>query len=140
MKYYELTYLLPFNTNEEEIKNTSEKIASFIQGNNGILENNYLGKRVNKRWLGHSIKKTREAFLATINFYLSPEKINNLKINIGSEKQILRYFLLTKTEPGKIKDLGIPARTRENRKEDKIPQEKVDLKDIEKKLEEILEK
>ena len=139
MRYYELTYLLSSIINEEEVKNISEKIASFIQEGDGILENNYLGKKINKRRLGHSIKKNGEAYLATMNFYLSPGKINNLKTNIGSEKQILRYFLLTKKEPGKIKNSRITARTREIRKEDKIPQEKVDLKDIEKKLEEILE-
>lgn len=140
MRYYELTYLLPLDINEREVKNTSEKIASFIQESDGVLENNHPEKNINRKRLGHSIKKIGEAYLANINFYLSPEKIDNLKTNIGSEKQILRSFLLVKKDPGKIRNSGAPVRIKERRREDKIPQGKVDLKDIEKKLEEILEK
>jgi ribosomal protein S6 len=128
MRLYELTYLIPSNLAEEEIKALQEKIVSRIQEIGGIL--NEISGTI-KKSLAHSIKKNTSVFLATLSFQLPPEKLVFLHKNLKSESNILRYLILTRKLPEKV--MAAPVR-----KPKKIEKPKVELKEIEKKLEEIL--
>jgi ribosomal protein S6 len=128
MRLYELTYLIPSNLAEEEIKALQEKIVSQIQEIGGIL-NEISG--VIKKSLAHLIKKNTSAFLATLSFQLPPEKLVFLHKRLKSEPNILRYLILTRKLPEKV--MAVPIR-----KPKKLAKPKVELKEIEKKLEEIL--
>jgi len=151
MKNYQLTYLISPDLSEEELKNLSEKIKNFIQEETGTLEKI---TEPSKRELGYPIKKKGEAFLATLNFSFqptadqpkagNPEKLGNLENKLKSEKQILRYLILTKKTirerperiirkevlPGIKKPLEVTKKV--------TPPKKVELKEIDKKIEEIL--
>ncbi len=145
MKLYELTLILTPDLSEEEGKLFQKKIQSFIQEEDGILTDS---RNPLKRKLGYPIKKKEEAFLVTLNFNLAPEKLGNLEKKLRSENQILRYLILTKkrpkTSPAGGKKLPVspkilPFEIYKDKRIVKPPKEKkVELKEIEKKLEEML--
>jgi len=136
MKLYELTYLISEGLPEEEIKTSQEKINNLIQKEGGVLEKtNYSIKKI----LGYSVKKKGNAYLTSLNFCLEPVKLENLEKELKSNSQILRYLILTKPKPsagyGRTK---VSPETLE-RSPKKPIKPKVELKEIGKKLEEILE-
>ena len=132
MKLYELTYLISPEFSEEELKSLNEKINSLIQKEKGVLNE---AKMPMKKKLAYPIKKQREAFLINLSFYFQAEKLGSLEKELKSEKKILRYLILAKP---KIKIAKV--RKRPTKVISKIPvkEKKVGLKEIEKKLEEIL--
>lgn len=163
MKNYELTYLISPDLSEEELKIFSGKINNFIQEETGILEKT---TEPSKKKLGYPIKKKEEAFLVALNFSFQPtadqpkagsaEKLGRLEKKLKSENQILRYIILTKKTPEKTLRLkrqpqAGPPRTetslglasKEALQPPKVAPKitepkKVELKEIDKKIEEIL--
>ena len=128
MKYYQLTYLIFPDLSEEELKSVQENVNSFVQKEGGVLD------KINsplKKGLSCPIKKKKEAFLVSLSFYLKPEKIENLEKKLKAEKTILRYFISAEKFPEKVL-IPIPKKLA------KPKIKKVELKEIEKKLEEIL--
>jgi len=144
MKQYEITYLLTPGLSKEEGEAFQKKIQSLVQEEDGILTD---GRNPLKRKLGYPIKNEEEAFVVTINFNLAPEKLGSLEKRLRSENQILRYLILTKPQP-KISLAGgkkmpqplkiSPSKTYKDKKIVKPKEKKVELKEIDKKLEEIL--
>jgi len=126
MKFYELTYLISSNAPLEEAKILAENIADFIRKGGGIvteMKNPFKGK------LAFPIKKEREAFFTSIDFYFDSEKTKELAEKIKSEDKVLRTLLFKKKVFKKMELPKIPEIKKE---------EKVALEEIEKKLEEIL--
>jgi small subunit ribosomal protein S6 len=128
MRYYELTYLISPDLSEEELKTFSEKINSLIQDQGGILDKS---SKIIKKSLAYPIKEKGSAFLKSITFYLNGEKLSSLEKSLKKDKKILRFLLLNKPLPKTTKKPLLKP-------EKKKIREKVELKDIEKKLEEIL--
>jgi len=139
MQNYELTYLISTDVSREELKNLSEKIKSFIQEEGAIKKTT----EPSKTKLGYPIEEKREAFLVILNFSFQPtadqpkagssEKIAKLEKKLKAENQILRYMILNKDLPEKV------LRSKRTRSELKTKEsEKVELKEIDKKIEEIL--
>ena len=145
MKHYELTYLITPELSEENVRAFQEKVIVLIKDEEGILEE---VKVPLSRKLAYPIKKTGEplkytsAYLAVLNFQLNPEKISALEKKLKSENQILRYLLLTKRPSRKVEFIArrIVVPKTEIIEKPKVSEEekKVELKEIEKKLEEIL--
>jgi len=127
MKYYELIYLVSPGISKEELNSLQEKINFIVQAEAGILGDS---RSEGKRELVYQIQKKNEAFLASVNFYLKPEKLENLEKEIKSEEKILRYSIFAKKP---VKKTKIFKRKR------RIKKEKVELEEIEKKLKEILD-
>jgi ribosomal protein S6 len=137
MKYYELAYLISPLLTEEEARTFHSGISSFIQKEEGLLGTENI---LIRRLLAYPINKQTQAYFAALSFQISQEKIANLDKKLKSEKQILRYLIIITKKPRLIsKPEGvIPI----SRKEDKIApkkEKKVELQEIEKKLEEILD-
>ena len=132
MKLYELTYLISPELSESELKSLNEKINSLIQKEKGVLNE---AKMPMKKKLAYPIKKQREAFLTDLSFYFQAEKLGSLEKELKSEKKILRYLILARPKSKIAKVRKRPAKVIP-----KIPakEKKVELKEIEKKLEEIL--
>lgn len=145
MKIYELTYLISSELSETEAKNLQEKIASLTKEEGGILIEGGIPflKRIK---LAYPItnkttrQKQTEAYLAVLAFQSNPEKIANLEKKLKSENQIIRYLLLTKLPLKEVTRRRREVRTEIISEKPAIePEEKkVELKEIEKKLEEIL--
>jgi len=136
MKFYELTYLISPDLSEEEANAFQDKITSQIQQEGGVLNE---VKHPIREQLAFAIKKKRSAYLSSLSFQLAPEKLENLEKKLKEDSQILRYLILIKSP---IKEVIIPSRKGSKLKEVlpevKKPRTKVELKEIEKKLEEIL--
>ena len=138
MKYYELTYLISPDLSEKEVLSFQEKIISLIQEAGGALGE--VREPVRKK-MAYPVRKksSNGAYLATLNFHLEPEKLGSLEKKLKSEGQVLRYMILTK--PKHIKKTFVLG---EKTPPLKLPKKivklkpKVELKEIEKKLEEIL--
>ena len=138
MKHYELTYLISSEISEEEAKSFPEKVIVLIQEAEGIIGNK--GFPFKKR-LAYPVKGQEDAYLAVLYFQLNPEKLAGLEKKLKAEGQILRYLLLVKRPIKEVKRtvrrliseriIGIQPQEKK---------EKAELKEIEKKLEEILGK
>ncbi len=130
MRYYELAYLISPDLSEEDAKKLHQELISLIQEKGGLLD---LLKDPEKINLSYPIQKREQAYLASIVFYLKPEEIQNFDKKLKSNSEILRFLLFIRKKP----------KTPETKKEKpkvKQPQKKAELKDIDKKLEEILGK
>jgi ribosomal protein S6 len=125
MKNYELTYLISPNLSEKEVLIFQEKIISLIQEGGGTLDE--VKTPVRKKGI----------YLATLNFHLDSGKLGNLEKKLKADGQVLRYIILTKKLPKKVPEKK-PEITIKPKKIVK-PKAKVELKEIEKKLEEILD-
>ncbi len=128
MQYYELTYFISSELNTEEAKKFTQEINSFIQSKEGIIAKS---EDPIPNTLAYIIKKQKAGFLVNLGFYLTPEKIIELRQKLEKETKILRFLLISKKLPKKV--------TTEEKPKKEKPVKKVELKEIEKKLEEILE-
>ena len=132
MKIYELIYLISLNIPEEEVKVFQEKISSLIQEEKGILDGTNPVMR----------KKQNQFYVITLNFRFEPGNLKILRKKLDAEKQIFRYMILNKPKiSSKIKEARTKPIIKPSPlfKKAKTEQKKVELKEIEKKLEEILE-
>jgi small subunit ribosomal protein S6 len=157
MKTYELTLIITPEITSEEAENKSKEIESSIQGKGGSI----LGKTpTSAKTLSYPIKKHASGFMGVLEFQIEPEELAQLEDSIKKDEKIVRHMVTIK-KPARIKEK--PARTRkpqvaeteqkpaaegEPRQEqepakeetDEKPQEKnkVELKDIEQRLDELL--
>lgn len=141
-KLYELTYLVSSDFSEEELKTFCDKIGGFITETAGIIENqsNFVKKR-----LAYPIKKKTEAFLTTITFKIDSNNLEKIERKLKSENEVLRYIIIAKKPIKKIKEMAayIPSEKISAKKKKIIhplrqEERKIKLKEIDKKIEEIL--
>jgi len=144
MRHYELTLILSPDLSENEGGTFHNKIQSIIQEEDGIITET---RNPIKKNLGHPIKNNKEVFLTAIIFNLAAEKLGNLEKKLKAENQILRYLILNKPETkvsfAESKKMSfsskiLPPKTHAEKEIVKPKEKKVELKEIEKKLEEIL--
>jgi small subunit ribosomal protein S6 len=141
MKLYELTYLMPIDLPEESTKALQERMNTFIADGQGTIDRI---EDLTKKRLGEPHRGQNMAQMSSLNFYFAPEKLDELKKKIKSENQIIHYLILNKKPhkaeaprrirkmpPAVVSDQGETIKTAEKPK-------KVEIKEIEKKLEEIL--
>jgi len=134
MKNYEINCLVSVELGDREAKNFREKIISFIQKEGGILIGEAM---IAKKKLESAIKRNTLAYSVSLGFQLAPEKITGLEKELKADKSILRYLLLHHRPRKPAKE---PRRLRRIVKKtiSKTTEPKVELKEIEQKLEEIL--
>jgi len=124
MKTYQLTYLVSGKISRKELEKLEEKVNSEIEKEGGVL----VGKDLSiERKTAYPIKKEEEVFLVSLDFNFSPEKIKDLEKKLKEENKILRYLILVKEKKEKPTE------------KETLKKKKVELKEIEKKLKEILE-
>ncbi len=134
MRFYELTFLISADVSEEEIKNLREKITSLVQ-KEGVLIN---GPFFQKRPLAYPIKKRDWAIFGTLDFQMKPNALIKFERRLKSDPRILRYLLIREEEWKRATRTPQPSVLKKKTKIYK--REKVELKEIDKKLEEILGK
>ncbi len=130
MKYYEFTYLVSSETSESDLREIREQIIGFLQETGGLLNEI---KSVSKNVLGYPIKGKKVVFMNTLNFCLNPEKIKDFEKIIKLNNKILRYLIISSQ-----KNEESPKVSRKPESKEKKSVQKVELKEIEKKLDEIL--
>jgi len=133
MNYYELTYLL--NPNLDEPKSSIEDIVNVIQDQGAELDSK---SKVEEIKLGSSIKPKlgeemlEKALIGSMEFHLEPVKVNKLKEKLYQKREVLRVMIVKKKEETTESE---PQTEQQKEEEDK----KVELEDIDQKLDEILE-
>ena len=132
MKLYELTLLISPEISEQELTALQEKLAGAIGETGGsVLEKS----RPTRKQLPSPVKKKMQAFLLSFNCSLDQANLENLKQKLDQESQIIRYTILAKPP--------ISMKRKPSREESFIlakreEKKKVEIGQIEKKLEEIL--
>ncbi len=158
MKTYELTYIVSPELISEEAEAKSKEIETIIQNKEGsvLRQLNPIAKT-----LSYPIKKQASGYLGVLEFQLEPEKLNELEESLKKDGKIVRHMVIikkpakqrkerrTKTKAGgpegypghpvfETKALTEkPSQSVLHTQEEKT-EKKVELKDIEKKLDEIL--
>lgn len=146
IKNYQLVCLISALTESAERERITEQINRLIQENGGKI---LIVNSPEERILGYPVKKEKGAILLTFDFSYDGEKMPELQKNITAENKILRYFLVEIPKhrpyvPSTRKSLfkRLESKESENIIEnitEKISgkEQKVELKDIDKKIEEI---
>lgn len=154
MKTYELTYIITPEITSEEAEAKAKEVESGIQAKEGSIlsQINPIAKT-----LAYPVAKKASGFVGVVEFQMEPEKLPELKETIAKDGNIVRSMVIIKEAQTAKKGRRIrtkPAKE-ENKKPDKSPEghfdspatispkansggEKVELKDIEDKLDEIL--
>lgn len=151
MKIYDLTYIISTEASSEEAQSISKKIESFIQDKNGsiIKHQNPVAKT-----LAFPIKKHASGFMGFIEFQTEEENIKELNEELAKNEKFSRYMITIKETSKLRKKRGTkkntPSFTTHTKAEEKTEElkptpakptedaQKVELKDIEQKLEELL--
>ena len=132
MRNYELTLIFSPLLAEQEANDRFQRLVSFVQDQGGILENQRI---LGKRPLLAPIQKSKEGYLAAISCSVNEEKLPVLEKECAAQEHLLR-FMITKQQKRKAKAASSPAPVRA-REQEQQQEEKVDLADIDQKLEEI---
>lgn len=153
---YELLYIVPNTFTEQEVKKINEEVEKIITDNKG---KNIVSSALGKQKLAYKIQNFNHGYYNLINFTdnkdLNLEEINNL---LKFSNKIIRFLLIKKNEERNIKI--DPAKKRqsgakkEEREEEKTAKEKtikegikrkkevkkdVNLEDLDKKINDILD-
>ena len=153
MKTYELSYIVSPEVTGEEAETKAKEIESAIQSKEGVIlkQSNPIAKT-----LAFPIGRRASGFLGVLEFQLEPERLIELQETIRKDGKIVRHMVIIKeiAKPQKIRRariitpevvVGQKIETENDVKEESAPakssgatKEKVELKDIEEKLEELL--
>ncbi|MCX6722369.1 MAG: 30S ribosomal protein S6 [Candidatus Staskawiczbacteria bacterium] len=158
MKTYELTYIISPEISLEEAEAKGKEIEKAISGREGAIL-----KQLNPvaRTFSYPIGKKASGFFANLEFQLEPEKLLELKEIIEKDGKIVRHMIIikqaaemkkerrTRTKPVlETATVSNPAFVIEQKTETEKPasakasagkeKEKVELKDIEQTLDELL--
>lgn len=150
MKSYELTYIITSSVSSEEAQSCAKEIESAIQAQGGVIVKQEIPSA---KPLAYPIKGQGSGFVATIEFQSEPENVKELENKLSKDSKIIRSMLTIKQHERPRKERGRrqeaqPQAQAEAPKEEPKPEnkevkeddkkEKVELKDIEQKLDEIL--
>lgn len=142
MKAYELTYIISPEITSEEAGAVAREIESSIQGKEGIIIKQ---ENPSAKPLAYVIKKHASGFVGAIEFQSEPENVKELEEKLHKDAKIIRSMVTIKQIQKPRKERGsrrIIAETKQPEIEIEKPsekeKEKVELKDIEQKLDEIL--
>lgn len=153
MQTYELTYIITPEISSEEAEAKSKEVESAIQQNEGVIISK--SSPVAKA-LAQPIKNRASGFLGILEFQLEPEKLAVVQELVKKDEKITRHIVLVK-KPIRIKKqrrarviespVAAPMAVTEEPKKEEFSQPesknhegkgKVELKDIEERLDEIL--
>ena len=138
-RQYEIMFILSPELKEEHFVSFEEEIKTTIEKLGGTLKKKGVPERRN---LAYPIKKFQSGYYLVINFLISPEKLKELPPTLKHKKEILRYITVLvpekKLRPVSRKKVE-PKTEKVEKPQKKITKEgKIQLEEIDKKLEEIL--
>lgn len=149
MKTYELTYIVSPEITSEEAETKAKEIESLVQSKEGIIL-----KQTNPsaKTLAYPIKKSASGFMGVLEFQMEEEKLSEIQANMVKDEKIVRQMLVVKNPIKPRKERRTRVKTEETFKLEKKTEEikepeqdkpsavkeKVELKDIEQTLDELL--
>jgi ribosomal protein S6 len=133
LQLYEIGYLLKNDGSEEKLQKSIARIRMEIQALKGIIIEEMNPKRHN---LSYPILKNNEAFFGLIKFLCAKENINKITDNFKKSPDIIRSLIVKVNYKKSAKIKKQPSYKKKGFSEEKQEQ----IKEIDKKLEEILGK
>ena len=131
MRNYELTLIVSPEISEGAVDDIIGKVTTQIQEEGGIISKEEV---LGRRKLPSFIQKHPSGYLTLVSFSMQPEQLTGVEKTIKEEKQILRHMLLSK--PLKVREIPtITTKTPTTKTAES--EEKINIEDIDKKLEEI---
>ena len=146
--HYELLYIVSNKFTEDELKPIIEKVGGLIKDKGGKIT---LTEEWGKKRLAYPIKNFSHAYYVLAEFDFEGEKVEDINRGLRMMSEIMRHQIVSKTvktaeDIKKEKEISqkITARkekekTEEVKKEKKIKKEKVDMGELDEKLDKILE-
>ncbi|MDP2926918.1 MAG: 30S ribosomal protein S6 [bacterium] len=131
---YELSYLISPRLSDEGASDILRQVNNAIQEKEGVVFDSQLPRKFS---LAYTIQKENEAWLQITYFSLEPAQLAEVEKKLRETKEIFRSLIL-KRKPVKMTPLMQPLTEKIKSIEALEPSQKVDLEEIEKKLEEIL--
>lgn len=151
MNLYELTYLITPKKTSDETEKFNKEIISLLKKTGATL---YKMKDPKKRNLAYKINNFGEAYLASTDLDIEPEKIKIIEEKLKREDNILRFLIISKDKleekkeekemNDKKKDVDKDKDKKKDKKEEKgkdkksKKEDKVKLNEIDEKIDEIL--
>lgn len=142
LKRYELAYLLSQHIQEDEKLLSAGKLAKLIEEVGGTIRHQEIPQ---KRRLAFPVRKEHMAYFGWITFAAARETPADLRKRLKFNESLLRYSIVEEEEmPLRTRPLRVlptttlPAQVRPAAAD--APEAKLDLEELDKKLEEILGK
>jgi len=143
-RHYELSFWFSAQLDESAVEQKSNTLVRNIEEKGGIVTFNQLPQL---KQLAYPIKKERSGYFGYLKFNLPAEKVKELKEKLDFDKDILRYLIITIPEeeekeklPKKRKPSFPKNRAATSKTEREVPREKISMEELDKKLDEILQK
>ncbi len=93
MKNYELMYIIPSQSTDEEKEALIAQVNGMIEKDGGKIES---VERVGNKKLAYEIQKMREGFYVLVNFSADAKLPNRLGSLLSITNNILRYIIVAK--------------------------------------------
>lgn len=146
MKLYELTYLISPNTNEEELVKTIQEIKTYISDNQGEVKTEVGAMPIK---LDYPVSGFTTAYMGSFDINLEQDKVLGLVKFIENQSIIINHIICAKkiSAPRPEREHRAPviekaeeaiAQVEEEAKEEPIKEKKVELENLDQKLDEIL--
>lgn len=131
---YELSYLISPRLSDQQAAEVQRLINNALQEKEGVVFDSQFPRKFR---LSYSIQKENEAWLQITYFSLEPGQLAGFEKKLKESKEILR-FLILKRKPIRASRPTAAVREKSSLAETPEASPKVELEEIEKKLDEIL--
>ncbi len=143
MHFYEINILISPNLSHEEAISFISKLENELQDLGKIISET----KAERKKLAYTIEKEEEAWLSYFSFFPNLEKdlkesLDLIEKKLKEDQNILRHLIIKKEEQKAIKKTRKAPEhisTEEVKKEEPAPKQEVELKDVEEKINELLE-
>jgi len=134
-KQYELVLILSPQTEGEDLDNAKKEIEEIVKKFEGTIE----FKQTEKKDLAYPINKQGQGVYIISILNIVPDSVNNLSKELKINKKVLRHLISLMPITKKTKKKPVSKKALKRKLEMK-PKEKTDLKEIDQKLDDIIEK
>ena len=93
MNSYEMMYIIPSQSSDEEKETLIAQVNSMIEKENGKIES---VERVGNKKLAYEINKKREGYYVLVNFTAESSVPNKLGALLSITSNIMRYIIVAK--------------------------------------------
>lgn len=132
---YQLIYIVPASTKDEEVTTTRTKVTSTINQHKGTILKE---SQVERKRLAYAIKRIRQCLYHFIEFEVESKELVEIARTLRLHPTILRFMITKAPTRETVGRLTPPPKLRVAKTEEKKEKKEVDLAELDKKLDEIL--
>jgi small subunit ribosomal protein S6 len=91
MRNYELTMIIPSDTNEEEVNSVLAQVQTWVESTQGKVTNvDHWGRRR----LAYNLAEYREGYYMLLNLEIDPKTTTELERNLKLSERVMRHLLI----------------------------------------------